>query len=175
MARDRTETIKQRAIYVYLPSEEMTDKWKERADKEGISISKFVIENVENSLNQVEDPDFKPRGELIKKIRELEKEVEKLSSDVKIKNIVIEKYEEELKRYRMKDFNEDYFEGVRSYDKELIDIFKKKIIIKEDELLELLKIDPRDSEIMKGLTSQIRSLEAYGLIETTRRGWRWLG
>lgn len=72
MARDKANTIKQRSIYVYLSPEELTNKWKESAEKEGTSISKFVIEHVENSLNQVEDPDFKPRGEIIKKIRELE-------------------------------------------------------------------------------------------------------
>lgn len=175
MARDKTETIKQRAIYVYLPSEEMTTRWKERADKEGNSISKFVIEKVENSIMQEEDPDFKPRGELIKKMRELEKEVEKLSSDIKIKNIVIDKYEDELKRYRKKDFSDDFFEGERINQKNLIDLFKKKVTIKEEELLGLMKIDPKDPDSMKVLTTQIRSLEEYGLIESSRKGWRWLG
>jgi len=175
MARDKTETIKQRAIYVYLPSEEMTNRWKERADKEGNSISKFVIEKVENSIMQEEDPDFKPRGELIKKMRELEKEVEKLSSDIKIKNIVIDKYEDELKRYRKKDFADEFFEGERINQKNLIDLFKKKVTIKEEELLGLMKIDPKDPDSMKVLTNQVRSLEEYGLIESSRKGWRWLG
>ena len=56
--RDKTETIKQRAIYVYLPSIEMAEEWKKRAEKAGISISKFVIEHVENSLRQEEGEDF---------------------------------------------------------------------------------------------------------------------
>ncbi|HNR44121.1 MAG TPA: hypothetical protein PKH80_03055 [Methanofastidiosum sp.] len=175
MARDKTETIKQRAIYVYLPSEEMTTRWKERADKEGNSISKFVIEKVENSIMQDEDPDFKPRGELIKKMRELEKEVEKLSSDIKIKNIVINKYEDELKHYRTKDFTDKLFDGERINQKDLIDLFKKKVTIKEEELFKLLKIDPKDSGLMKELINHVRSLEEYGLIESTRKGWRWLG
>ena len=38
----KTETIKQRAIYVYLPSIEMVKRWKELAKSQGASISRFV-------------------------------------------------------------------------------------------------------------------------------------
>ena len=48
--KTKTETIKERAIYVYLPTQEMADKWKELAETSNISISKFVIEHVERSL-----------------------------------------------------------------------------------------------------------------------------
>jgi hypothetical protein len=57
----KTETIKQRAIYVYLPSQEMVDRWKKLAKEHGTSISKFVAENVENSLRQ--EAKGEPRGE----------------------------------------------------------------------------------------------------------------
>ena len=43
------------AIYVYLPTVGMADQWKSMADKSKISISKFVIEHVENSLKQEEE------------------------------------------------------------------------------------------------------------------------
>ncbi len=42
--RDKTKTIKQRAIYVYLPSLEMAQDWKDRSKKAGTSISKYVVE-----------------------------------------------------------------------------------------------------------------------------------
>ena len=48
----KTETIKQRAVYVYLPSLGMMEDWKQRADKAGSSISKFVVERVEDSLRR---------------------------------------------------------------------------------------------------------------------------
>jgi hypothetical protein len=69
--RTKTETIKERAIYVYLPSHEMVKDWKKRAKKQGASLSKFVIEHVENSLRQEDEPTYKPRGELIKEIAKL--------------------------------------------------------------------------------------------------------
>jgi hypothetical protein len=48
--RRKTETIEDRAIYVYLPSLEMALDWKRKAEKSGVSVSKFVIERVEDSL-----------------------------------------------------------------------------------------------------------------------------
>jgi len=47
----KTETIKKRALYVYLPSEEMVTDWKGKAEQSHISISKFIIEHVTNSLD----------------------------------------------------------------------------------------------------------------------------
>jgi hypothetical protein len=63
----KTETIKDRAIYVYLPSLEMVQDWKGRAEKSGVSISKFVIERVEDSLRSEEGEDvYVSRAELVK-------------------------------------------------------------------------------------------------------------
>jgi len=39
----KTETIKRRAIYVYLPSMEMAERWKVLAEAAGTSISKFGL------------------------------------------------------------------------------------------------------------------------------------
>ena len=39
----KTETIKERSIYVYLPSVEKKKRWDDYAEKQGTSISKFVV------------------------------------------------------------------------------------------------------------------------------------
>lgn len=39
----------------------MVAAWKKRAKKQGVSISKFLIEHVENSFQLEEDQAFKPR------------------------------------------------------------------------------------------------------------------
>jgi hypothetical protein len=44
----KNKQLTDRAIYVYLPTVEMADEWKSRADKSKLSISKFVLEHVEN-------------------------------------------------------------------------------------------------------------------------------
>jgi len=38
----KTETINKRAKYVYLSSHHITERWKQLAEKQGTSISKFV-------------------------------------------------------------------------------------------------------------------------------------
>ena len=62
MTRDKTNTIKQRAIYVYLPSIEMTEKWKEIAKKRRQSISGFVVETIENALSVEEEDSIESRS-----------------------------------------------------------------------------------------------------------------
>jgi arginyl-tRNA--protein-N-Asp/Glu arginylyltransferase len=173
--RSKTDTIKERAIYVYLPSHEMAKEWKKRAKKQNVSISKFVIEHVENSLQQEEDPVYKPRGELVKEISELRNEIKDLREDNRQKRIVIERLENELRRYRAEVFLEEDFKGVRKYDKELIEILKRRIVVDSVDLLRDLDIDPRDSDLVKAISKQLESLEAYGLVSPTKRGWRWVG
>jgi hypothetical protein len=78
----KTETIKDRAIYVYLPSLEMVQDWKGRAEKSGVSISKFVIERVEDSLRSEEGEDvYVSRAELVKKLRDSEDELKKARNE----------------------------------------------------------------------------------------------
>ena len=76
----------------------MVEVWKTRAKKQGASISKFVIEHVENSLQQEEDPAYKPRGELVKDINALRNELRELKDDNRQKKIVIERLEDELRK-----------------------------------------------------------------------------
>lgn len=171
----KTDTIKERSIYVYLPSERMAEAWKKRAKKQGLSISKFVIEHVENSLQQEEEPLFKPRGELVKEITDLRNDLRALSEDNRQKKIVIERLDGELRKYRAEAFLEEGFEGVREHNRELIGILKRRGVVDSDELLQDLGIDPRESELVKAVSRQLENLEAYGLVTATRRGWRWEG
>jgi len=172
--KTKTETIKERAIYVYLPSHEMVTKWKDLAAKAGASISKFVIEHVENSLSQEEGKNgFTPRAELLEEIRKLREENAALKKRNKMLDTVIDRLEEEMKIYRTKPFLEEDFSGIREYETELIDLFKEKGEIKKNELLELLGIKSINAEISKGLTKQIENLERYGLIKDMGGKWKW--
>ncbi len=170
----KTETIKQRAIYVYLPSLEMTEEWKQRANKAGVSISKFVVEHVENSLRE-DDSDYTPRGELVERVRELEQHNKELQKDYDILQKAYERLEDELKGYRQQPFQEDGYKGLRRYDKDLIDLFKRRQSVKSDHLLDHLDVSPQDTDTVKAIHRQIAQLEDYGLLEPTGEGWRWNG
>ena len=162
-----------RYVYLYLPSAEDKARWAKMAEDAGAPLSKFIIEIVENSLS--EETDFKPRGELVKEIGKLRGENKELGDDLKQKKIVLEKYENELKRYRSAAFVEDRFEGVRKYNRELIAALKRGLVLDSYKLLEELGIDPNDSQIVKAVSNQLEELEAFGLVTSTQRGWRWIG
>jgi hypothetical protein len=84
-----------------------------------VPLSKFVIEMVEDILAESE---FKPRAEMTKELGKLRADNKQLRDEVKLKNIVLDKYETELKRYRSEAFLEDKFDGVRKYNKEKLPI-----------------------------------------------------
>ena len=164
---------KSRYVYLYLPSAEDKARWEKLAEEAGVPLSKFVIEVFESALD--EESDFKPRGQLVKEIGKLRSENKLLRDDLNQKKIVLEKYETELKRYRSQAFVENKFEGVRKYNRELIAVLKQGIVLDSYKLLEELGIDPNDSQLVKAVSQQLEELEAFGLVTSTQRGWRWAG
>jgi hypothetical protein len=164
---------KSRYVWLYLPSQSDKTRWSELAEKAKMPLSKFIIEIVENAL--AEESDLKPRGEIVKELSRLKEENKRLNDDLKLKNIVLEKYENELKRYRSEPFLIDGFQGTRKYSKELIALLKKHENIDSYRILEALGIDPRDADLVRGVSSELEALENYGMVVSTPRGWRWVG
>jgi predicted DNA-binding protein len=164
---------KSRYVYLYLPSAGDKARWDSLAKEAGVPLSKFVIEVVESAL--AENSDFKPRGELVKEIGKLRGENKELRDDLKQKKIVLEKYENELKRYRSEAFLDDSFKGVRKYSTQIIKILKRGATVDSYKLLEELGIDPKDPDLVSAVSKQLEDLEAYGLVANTSRGWRWIG
>lgn len=170
--KSKTDTIKQRRVDVYLPSIDMKKKWKEVADERGQSLSKFVIELVEDSLNR-EDEDYESRQELLEENRELKEKIKELEKDVKVYRESYDKLEEELKEHRAKDFTESG--GSRKFSKELIQLLKKERFVEFEDIYDKLDIDPSDTEMVKAFQEQLKTLEEYGLVKEEDRGWRWQG
>ena len=159
---------------MYLPSEEMVDQWKSLADKSGCSISKFVMEHVENSLHLEEDKgDYQSRVGLIDQIKELKDENKTLLKKIQQQDTLIDRYDKELKNVRMKPFLDDRFSGVRSYEKALIDLFRTYGEVRKERVLELLEINPMETEKVKAISRQLENLEQYGVIKDLGGRWRW--
>jgi len=174
--RHKTETIKERAVYVYLPSLEMVEDWKRRAEKGGVSISKFVIERVEESIRREEGEEgYLSRAELIKRLRDTEEELKKERNENRFLKRLVKNLDNELRRYRAQPFLEEAFEGVRRFDKDLIELLRKGGSYTQEQILAHLNIDPSDSDLVKAVSKQLEALESYGLLEYKGRGWRWKG
>jgi hypothetical protein len=164
---------KSRYVWLYLPSQNDKTRWSELADKAKVPLSKFIIEIVENAL--AEESDLKPRGEIVKELSRLKEENKRMADDLRLKNIVLENYEKELKRYRSGPFLIDEFQGSRKYSKELIALLKQHETIDSYRILEKLGIEPKESDLVRGISSELEALENYNLITSTPRGWKWIG
>lgn len=156
-----------------MPSDADKARWAALAEKAKTPLSKWVIEIVESTL--AENEEFSPRREMVKELESLRKDNKDLRDDIRQKEIVLERYEAELKRYRAQPFISENYRGVRPYSEELVKILKARGQIDNYRLLEELGIDPRDSDLVKAVSSQLDELEAYKLIKTDGRSWKWIG
>jgi len=176
ISKRKTETIKDRAVYVYSPSLEMVEDWKRRADKAGVSISKFVVERVEDSIRREEGEEgYLSRLELIERLRTAEDELKKLRDENGLLRKLVDNLEKELKRYRAKSFLEEGFGDVKAFEKELVAFLKRGGIYTDGDILAALSIDPSDVDLVKAIGKQLEDLEGYGLVEFTSKGWKWKG
>ena len=88
---------------------------------------------------------------------------------------LVDNLERELRRYRAQPFLKPDFEGIRRFDRELIELLRKGETLTEEEILDKLGVDPSETEYVKAISRQLEILEEYGLVEFTGRGWRWRG
>jgi len=172
----KTKTIKERTVYIYLPSFEMLEDWKKRSQAARVSLSKFVIDRVEDSIRKDEGEEgYLSRLELVKRLKKAEDELKELTKENRLFKKLVENQETELKRYRSEPFLAKIFEGTRRYDQELIELLKSGKSYNAGEILVRLGIDRSNAELVKAVGNQLEVLEAYGLIAYSGRGWRWKG
>lgn len=173
----KDKQLTDRAIYVYLPTVEMAANWKRLSDKGQLSISKFVVEHVENSLKQEdEQKGYASRAELLKQLKEKDEQIAKLANENRLLKMLADNLDKELKHYRAQPFLSDdkEFQGTRAFDKELVELLRTNKSADSDRLLKLLGINPKETDLVKAINRQLYALQAYGLVEPTARGWRWV-
>jgi hypothetical protein len=180
MSLKKTTPVKRRTIYVYLPNIELVDLWKKSAKKAGVSISIFVQEAVDRCL--AEQGHTTIRHELhnelqdaTERIQTLSEENYKLTRKLQRMNMLLERYENQIQDMENKKFIDDEFQGIRRFEKALIDLFKEKGYINDQKILDLLHVKPTDKERIKALQMQIDLLLEYGLIKVHKGGFIWQG
>ncbi len=170
----KTETIWKRSMHIYLPTQEMKDQWTSIADSRNQSFSKFVIEQVTNSLNhEKENPSYETRLNLIKEKEKLENENRQLMKQLKDKEKLADYWEKETRSQNTKPFLEQDFEGDRGFEKDLINLFKKENDVRKEKIYKKLHVDVMDAIIVSAIQKQIQTLESYGIIKDTGAFWRW--
>jgi hypothetical protein len=158
-----------RQFLIYLPTEKDLDNWKELAKAAGISLNKYIYEMVERGRVEA-----LPRTDLIKEISELREENQKQREELKLKSLVLEKYETELFKFKHESFLQPEFQGTQQFSEALVNLLKKGRTYSGQELLKSLNIDPKDSEAVRIVHGQLQILQDFKLIEEIVTGWRWI-
>ena len=158
-----------RQFLIYLPTEKDLDNWKELAKAAGISLNKYIFEMVERGRVEAE-----PRTDLIKEISDLREENQKQREEIKLKSLVLEKYETELFKFRHESFLQPEFQGTQQFSEALVNLLKKGRTYSGQEILKGLNIDPKDSEAVRIVQRQLQILQDFKLIEEGVNGWRWV-
>ena len=180
MGRPRKFTnIKQRTVYVYVPDEKIYDEWKKAAKKAGASVSTFVQEAMEMYLLS-KDPllsknsiDKKYKDSLAK-IESLRDQNVELYRKLERMDTLLDRYEKQVKDLENEKFlSDDHFNGIRRYNRRLIELFKKERYLNEEMILDLLHIPPSDVNSIRAIDKQIENLLNYGVIKPQKGGYFW--
>jgi hypothetical protein len=152
----------------------MLQQWNEIADKAQMSLSKFVIEHVNNSIQQEQNKEgFSTRAELLDDMKKIQDENKELYKKIKMYESLVMKLEDENRGYRTKPFLEKDYIG--EFEADLVTLFRTRSEVRKQEVYEHLGINPQDTEKTKGIRKQIEILERYGLLKDIGGKWRWKG
>ncbi len=161
-----------RYIWLYCKSKAQKEKWQALAEKADAPLSTWCASIIEERI--AEEEGLMPRHKLAKELESMKADNESLREDLRRKELVLERYEEELRRYRAEPFQGEQFAGIRPYSRELVDILKARGHVGSYQILELLGIAPGEAEAIKAVSKQLEELEKFNLIKADGKGWQWI-
>jgi len=170
----KSETIKERTVSVYLPDMYMLHEWKKVAADNKRSLSRFIIERIEESFKQNGDGERYTRRDLIERNQQLERENGSLKKELELKTKVYEALDRENKNLRNQPWLNPSDQKNLKFSKDLIALFRNKKRVFFDDLLPALGIKPTEIDSVKAINNQITMLTGYGLISQDLKGWRWI-
>ena len=130
----------------------MLEDWKKRSRAAHISLSKFVLDRVEDSIRKDEgDEGYVSRMQLIERLKKSEDELKDVTKENRLLKRLAENQESELKRFRAEPFLAAKFEGTRKYDNDLIQLLKRGESYSADEILSHLGIERSNVDLIKAI------------------------
>lgn len=171
----KTETIRQRRVDVWVPSLEEKEAWKQAAKEQGLSLSKLIIQLVNQSINDqavVEDVDA-----LKQRVVDLEAELGRRERRIEDLERLKDRLDQELNQYRSQDFLTS--PGIKQLDPRLINVLStsrddigRSRVVTETELMQRLRLGDSADDV-QALAMQLEALELHGVVTATGQGWVW--
>jgi hypothetical protein len=178
MGLDKTLTIKQRRIDVYLPTMEAKERWNGEAAKRGQSISQLVFELVELSLAAEPETTNDRVPALEAESAKLAQENERLRRRNDELEALQQRAMEDLAQYRATEFLGG--SPVKRLDSRLIRLLSEAQTrqgearpVDQPEIVRSLRI--KGEEELKALAAQLELLELHELVRKSTKGWVWSG
>lgn len=172
MTLDKTKTIRERTVNIYLPTIEAKARWAKIAKARKRSLSSFIVETIESVLASEEEEGAESRAELVRRVKELNEQVTTLNKDIQRYKSLIDLQERELMDFRAGPFIDPNHMGSRLYPKALIDLLRDRGKIRYEDIHSSLGIDP-GSDASEALQSQLNALEQFGIISYSNRYIWW--
>jgi hypothetical protein len=172
----KTETIKQRALTVYLPTEEMLKKWKTEAERYGVPLSRYVVEVVDDAVRK------NPQGMTPRE--QLEQDLEKIRVDYKLALARLKALEETLEerdttvaeyRSRLTKSEDLHLEDIRLMFGPVSDYLRENGALKMNDVYEVFHFSPSNSKSLRSVKASIGLLKRMHLVEEGVDDWRWTG
>jgi len=161
-----------RYIWLYCKSKAQKEQWQALADKADTPLSTWCASIIEERI--AEENGLIPRHKIAKELESLKAENKTIREDLRQKEVVLQRYEAELRRYRAEPFQGEQFAGIRPYSREIVEILKARGHVGSYQILELLGIAPGESEAIKAVSKQLEELEKFNLIKADGKGWQWI-
>ncbi|MFH1579117.1 MAG: hypothetical protein ABIE25_03060 [Thermoplasmatota archaeon] len=177
----KTETIKQRAVTIYLPTEEMVDKWKEKAKEYSEPLSRFVVEVVDDAIRR-NPSGLTPRENMEAELQQAKTENRKLAEKIQSLETALKQRDLTVAEYRTKREDAVDFRDFKAGLTEVADMiqtvdkfFRNNESLPMNEAYDKLGIRQDDASKQRALRASMTLLIWNGLVEKGMTEWRWIG
>ena len=177
----KTETIRERAVTVYLPTEEMVEKWKEKAKEYREPLSRFVVEVVDDAIRR-NPSGLTPREILEAELQQAKTENRKLAEKIQLLETALKQRDLTVAEYRTEREDAVNLRDLRVPLSEVVDMmqtvdkfFRNNESLPMNEAYGKLGIRPNDASKLRALKVTMDLLSWNGLVEKGMTEWRWTG
>jgi hypothetical protein len=177
VALDKTLTVKQRRIDVYLPTLDAKKRWNDEAAKRNQSISQLVFELVELALQPPEEPS-EPGVDFEAKASKLAQDLDAVQHRNEELEALYQRAMQDLSEYRATEFLGG--NPVKRLDPRLLKLLSEATTktgemrpVDHPELVRALRIGKGSEAELKSLAAQLELLELHEVVKKGAKGWTW--
>jgi hypothetical protein len=159
-----------RQFMMYFPSKADRERWRKIAKKSKMTFTSWIYEMVEGRLAE----ESEPVREISDQRTSLQSENHQLRNDLEKNEARLRELETQIFKLQQAVFLHDQ-PGQENYSKKLIQVLRSGGTWPGRDLLAELNVNPDDGTAIQIVTNQLQSLQDFGLVKESARGWRWIG